>query len=210
MTSPEPGQLWEDDSGSLTLESRRALVVLLEGPLIVASKQPQIWNAVRSDEAAIRSRLADVFLELVLDEDSGIAFTRQVRELWDEKTRTTVEAPKVLRTESLSHIDTLILLHLRTAVTLAPPGERVIVDVDDVRDGVLAYRAATNRDEAAFIKRFTTAIGRIQNKYGLLSATDTPGRLVVSPALRHIFDAETIAGIKAEYDRFAHVEEEIE
>lgn len=210
MTSPEPGHLWEGDPGSLTLESRRALAMLLEGPLVVASKHSQIWNAVRSDEEALRSRLADVFLELVLDEDSGIAFTRQVREVWDEATRTTVEAPRVLRTESLSHIDTLILLHLRTAVTLAPPGERVIIDVEEVRDEVLTYRSATNRDEAAFIKRFATAIGRIQNKYGLLSSTETPGRLVVSPALKHIFDAETIAGIKAEYDRFAEANEENE
>ncbi|MCJ7859492.1 DUF4194 domain-containing protein [Corynebacterium kalidii] len=195
-----PDALWSGDTGSLSLASRRALVQLLKGPLITSAKHPTIWAAVLSDESALRSRLAEVFLELVLDENAGIAFTRMVQ------TEADLDIPQVLRTEPLTHIDTLILLHLRSQVAHAVPGERVIVDTGDLFSEVLVYRSVTDTDEAAFRKRFNASVTRLDNKFNLLGATETEGRYEVSPALKHIFDPDTVSAITAEYRRFADTE----
>ena len=48
----------------------------------------------------------------------------------------TLAIPQVLRTDKLKHIDTAILLNLRQELGLALPGERVIVDVEDLREGI--------------------------------------------------------------------------
>lgn len=192
--------LWEHDRGSLTYHSRRALVQLLQGPLIRAHKEPVLWSAIISDEENLRARLHEVFLELVIDETEGFAFTRMVEE-------DSLSIPQVLRTDKLKHIDTAILLNLRQELGLALPGERVIVDVEDLRESIGYVRAVDNRDEAGFTKRFNAAIKRIQNDYSLLSATETEGRLEVSPVLRQLFDAATVTAIRDEYARLAGAED---
>lgn len=192
--------LWEHDKGTLTYHSRRALVQLLQGPLIRAQKEPVLWAAIISDEENLRARLHDVFLELVVDETEGFAFTRMLEE-------ETLTIPQVLRTDKLKHIDTAILLNLRQELGLALPGERVIVNVEDLREGIGYVRAVDNRDEAGFNRRFNAAIKRIQNDYSLLSATETEGRLEVSPVLRQLFDASTVTAIRDEYARLAQAEE---
>lgn len=191
---PDDG-LWDGDTGTLTLTSRRALVQLLKGPLITHDKHPELWNAILSDSTALRSRLADLFLDLVVDEDSGIAFTRMTTVPEDLK------IPQVLRTETLSHADTVVLLYLRSELALAPPGERVIVDVAEIHSAAAPYASAFSRDESGFRKKITAAVNRMK-KFSLLNNTETEDRLVISPVLRSLFDAETVATVKAEYERF--------
>ncbi|MBD0854077.1 DUF4194 domain-containing protein [Corynebacterium striatum] len=199
VSTHEP-PLWEHDKGTLTYHSRRALVQLLQGPLIRAQKEPVLWSAIISDEENLRARLHEVFLELVIDETEGFAFTRMVEE-------DSLSIPQVLRTDKLKHIDTAILLNLRQELGLALPGERVIVDVEDLRESIGYVRAVDNRDEAGFTKRFNAAIKRIQNDYSLLSTTETEGRLEVSPVLRQLFDASTVTAIRDEYARLARAED---
>jgi len=175
------------------------LVQLLKGPLVRAHKEPVLWSAIISDEDKLRARLHEVFLELVVDEAEGFAFTRMVEE-------ETLPIPQVLRTDKLKHIDTAILLNLRQELGLALPGERVIVDVEDLREGIGYVRAVDNRDEAGFNNRFNAAIKRIRNEYSLLSATETEGRYEVSPVLRQLFDAATVTAIRDEYARLAESE----
>lgn len=184
--------LWPGDTGTLSFASRRALARLLTGPLVHAHRQPEIWAALVSDEPAIRSRLADVFLDLVLDHDAGIAFTRQV------DTGGRVEVPAVLRTETLSHMDTVLLLHLRSELSVAQPGERVIVDREDVAEQIDVYRSVIDSDRTRYTRKFDASWNRLKS-YSLLSDTETENRAEVSPVLRHLFDADVVAGIREEY-----------
>lgn len=197
LNHPEDSRegFWDGDTGSLALTSRRALVQLIKGPLITYDKHPELWNAILSDTAALKSRLADIFLDLVVDEDSGIAFTRMVPAPEDLK------IPQVLRTETLSHADTVVLLYLRSELALAPPGERVIIDVADIHEAASPYRSSFSRDESGFAKRINASVNRMKT-FSLLSNTETEERLVISPVLRSLFDPETVSTIKAEYERF--------
>gem|GEM_PF-4740427 len=64
-TPTTAGMLWESDIGTLSFHSRRALVQLLQGPLVQATHHRNVWQAILSDEAALRSRLSELFLDLI-------------------------------------------------------------------------------------------------------------------------------------------------
>lgn len=198
MTEP----MWAGDTGTLSYHSRRALVQLLKGPMIRAENNRLIWKAIVTDQEALRIALHNVFLDLVVDDAAGIAFSRPAAGGQDVKVEGRQEQmPKVLRTESLSHVDTLIVLHLRQELALAAPGERVIIDRGELRDQILLYRVDAESDEAMLARRYEAAFKRMID-YSLVSTTETEGRYEVSPALRQIFDAATVEGVRAEYERF--------
>ena len=68
------------DNGQLPLETRRVLVQLLLGPSIDATRQRHLWPVLLRDEAVLRSRLHDLFLELVVDTDHNVHTPRLIRE----------------------------------------------------------------------------------------------------------------------------------
>lgn len=184
--------LWAGDGGTLREPSRRALVQLLRGPYLSASRHPNLWSALLADEEQIRSRLADLFLDLVTDHDSQVAFVRNVQAAAD--------APKVMRTATLTFLDTAMLLHLRQQLLHDSHGARTIVGADEVADQLQVYRGSDNADPAGFAKRINTSWNKMIT-YGLLAKTSTEGRFEVSPVLRLVFGPEEIAAVRAEYRR---------
>ena len=66
-----------DDRGLLEIDTRRVLVQLLLGPSVDARRQTKLWPVLLRDENVVRSRLNDMFLELVIDHEQQVAFTRQ-------------------------------------------------------------------------------------------------------------------------------------
>lgn len=195
LTGRYPG-----DAGELDLSTRRTLVQLLKGPLITSAKHPEMWRTVIADEALLRSRLSDVFLDLVVDEENEIAFTRPA------DTGETIDAPKVLRTERLTLMDTVMLLALRQLLLQAQPGERVIVDRDEIADQLEMYRRHTDTDPAGYRKRVNASWTKL-TKYSLLTSTTTEERMEISPVLRQLFDADQVALVAAEFDRILAAEQ---
>lgn len=186
--------LWDGDKGTLREPSRRVLVQLLRGPYLSASRHGNLWTALLSDEDAVRSSLADLFLDLVTDHAAQIAFVRN--------TSADVDAPKVMRTATLTFLDTALLLHLRQTLLQESGGRKTIVGADEVADQLQVYRGKDNADIAGFSKRINSSWQKMV-KYGLLAATSTEGRFEVSPVLRLVFGAEEIAAVQAEYRRLA-------
>lgn len=184
--------LWDGDKGALRESSRRVLVQLLRGPYLSASRHGNLWTALLADEAAIRSSLADLFLDLVTDHPAQVAFVRN--------TTVDVDAPKVMRTATLTFLDTALLLHLRQTLLQENGGRKTIVGADEMADQLQVYRGKDNADVAGFSKRVNSSWQKMI-KYGLLAATSTEGRFEVSPVLRLVFGAEEIAAVQAEYRR---------
>lgn len=186
--------LWDGDSGTLREASRRALVQLLRGPYLSAANHGRLWTALLADEDAIRSRLSDMFLELITDDGAQLAFVRNAS--------SDIDAPKVMRTATLTFLDTALLLHLRQQLLHESTGNKAIVGADEVADQLQVYRGKDGADPAGFAKRIATSWQKMV-KYGLLSATTTEGRFVVSPVLRLVFGPEEIAAVRHEYTRLA-------
>lgn len=195
MSEPAiPDVLWEGDTGTLREPSRRAVVQLLRGPYLSAGRHGKLWNALLADEEQIRSRLADLFLDLVTDHESQLAFVRNAE--------AAAEAPKVMRSAPLTFLDTALLLHLRQQLLHDSQGARTIVGRDELVDQLQVYRGQDNADPAGFAKRINASWTKMV-KFGLLAETTTDGRFEVSPVLRLVFGAEEVAAVREEYRRLA-------
>ena len=186
-------------------EAKRALVQLLRGPVVTHDAHRQQWSAILAHRTEIERRLADVFLDLVLDEDDGIAFTRPQPAPDDPK----LAPPQVLRTETLTFMDTLVVLALRYQLLVATPGQRVIVEYDDIVADMDPYRGRYTTDDAGFRRRINASWEKMK-KYSLVSAADSPGRFEVSPVLRQLFDADEVALVEAEYRRLLEIHDDVQ
>lgn len=181
---PEPGE--QDDldqavdaptapGGALVDESRRVLVHLLQGPFLDGRRDPNRYGQLLRDRAAIERRLADLFLELVVDDDAQVAFVRQSEDDPD--------APKLLRRlTGLNRLDSVLLLVLRQMLlTQSSRGQRTVVSEAEIQQALAAYRRTTSTDEAGFAKEVRASIAKVQ-RAGLLDEQGTD--FEVSPVLR--------------------------
>jgi hypothetical protein len=189
-----PG-LWLGDTGSLAEDSRRALLALIRGPYVSHDRNAKMWSALLRDEDAIRARLSELFLDLLIDETGLVAYVRNVE-------APDVDLPKTVRSAPLTFLDTALLLVLRQHLVSTGTGERVIVGKDEITEQLGIYRDAAT-DEAGFQKRVGASWSNMK-KYGLI--TDTAGseeRVEISPVLRLVFGPEQIAAVRAEYKRLS-------
>jgi len=66
--------LYAGDNGELPHDVRRVLVKLLVGPALEAQQHSKLWLVLLREEHRIRSRLSELFLELMLDRELGCSF----------------------------------------------------------------------------------------------------------------------------------------
>lgn len=182
--------LWPTDTGTLHDRSRRALVQLLQGPYLSRDRAKENWSALLSDEKAIRSRLSDVFLELIIDRDAEVAFVRNAP---------LETAPRVVRTESLTFMDTVMLLALRHALLNEEGRGRVIVGLDELVETLQVYRTA-DRDEADFRRRVSASWGKMMNKLRVIHSVGEE-RAEISPVVRLLIDSDQTRALEAAYGR---------
>ena len=182
--------LWAGDEGELPEDVRRVLVSLIKESHLSQRRRKDQWSTLLAHESAIRSRLHDFFLELVVDREHEIAFVQQTD--YDQ-------APQVVRTQSLTFMDTLVLLVVRQTLLAEEGRGRPFIGLDEVIDQLSVYRAG--RDETDFRTR-VRASWRKHVTWGLLSETE-PGRAEISPIVRFLVDSDRIAAIQAAYERVA-------
>jgi hypothetical protein len=187
--------LWPGDTGTLADPSRRAVVDLVRGPYVTATADRSVWTAILDDERAIRSRLHDLFLDLVLDPVAGFAFVRAAE-------TGSFAAPKTVRSSQLTFLDTALLLVLRQLLLSADTGERVLVGRDEVFEQVRVFRAA-DRDERDFDKRMNASWQKMVNTLRVVHVIsrgdDAEVRAEISPILRLLVDEETIRAVQRVY-----------
>ncbi|HLS33350.1 MAG TPA: DUF4194 domain-containing protein [Brevibacterium sp.] len=194
-----PSALWRGDTGTLHEASRRVLLELLKGPYVSGSQNPGLWSALVADQVTIRSRLHDLFLDLVLDEFDEFAFTRKV-ETHD------LQVPSALRAERLTFLDTAMLLVLRQFLLAAPGEERVIVGRDEVYEQLSVYR---DGDESTFLRNLNGSWGRMVNKLRVLHSAGED-RFQISPMVRFLIDEDRVRELTAVYRGIAGVADEAE
>ncbi len=186
-----PGGLTDDDHGRLPDGTRRALVQLLRGPYVNRARHPRLWPSLIADEGAIRERLGDLFLELVLDREAGFAFVRNM-------TSAAADLPRVIRSTPLTLIDTVLVLFLRDRLLRAAASDRrVFVGRDEIDDATSVYRTASGTDAVGFARRVNASVEKLKNANVLLG-TGEEERYEVSPILGMVFDADEVLAVTAE------------
>ena len=175
--------LFMGDSGELPLDTRRVLVQLLAGPSLDGRRHPKLWPILARDEAVIRRRLAELFLELVIDRDVQVAFTRQA---------------------DTGDLDSILLLHLRQRLTQADSqGDRAVVSTAEITEFLSLYERAANTDRAGFVKRVHASIEKIKKHSILQKIRSSEDRFEISPTLKLLFSAEEIQALTHLYQRMA-------
>lgn len=196
---PSEEGLWPGDCGTLPLNARRALLQLLRGPMVTASRHGELWAAIALNRPLIESALANLFLTLVVSETEGIAFVRDAPAIDDR-------IPTAVRKQKLTFVDTILLLTLRRLLLLEGNG-RAFVSKREVFDQLSAYRTATALDEAGFLKKLEASWSKFV-KAVIVLPTEDEGRFEVSPVLALIFNAEEIEAVQAEYQALAAEDDE--
>lgn len=189
--------LFAGDPGELSESTRRALVQLLRGPYVSRRLHPKLWPTLIADEDVIRRRLGDLFLELVLDPESELAF---VRNLEAEE----LALPRVIRSSRLTLLDTALVLFLRGELLRAEAsGGRVIIGRQDMDEQLQVYRPATSTDDAGFARRVNAAVNKMK-EHSILLGTGEEDRFEISPVLALVFTADEVLSVTAELKRLLH------
>jgi hypothetical protein len=193
---PETGadagtRLWPDDRGTLPAPARRALARIVRGPYLAAESDPDTWRALLTHEDVVRERLADQYLDLVVDADAQVAFVRDAP---------APDAPQVVREMTLTFLDTALLLHLR-ALLLDSADGRVAISRDEAADHLGMYRRRGGGSPMDFSRQLDATWARLVES-GMLEPL-SGDRCVVSPVLRTVFGADQVAALSAEYARLA-------
>ncbi|MES2317984.1 MAG: DUF4194 domain-containing protein [Pseudomonadota bacterium] len=192
MTSLFPG-----DSGELALDTRRAVVQLLAGPSLDGRRHAKLWPVLLRDEAVISKRLAELFLELVIDRDMQVAFTRQADTAG-------LDVPVLLRRAQLTFIDSVLVLYLRQRLTQADAhGDRAVVSLDEIMENLTLYERAANTDRAGFAKRVSASVEKVKKHNILQKIRGGDERFEISPTLRLLFSAEEIQALGTLYQQMA-------
>lgn len=181
------------DTGVLSVDTRRVLVQLLLGPSVDARRQSKLWPVLLRDEAIVRSRLHDLFLELVMDHEQRVAFTRQV-------VSNELDVPILLRKASLTFIESALLLYLRQRLTQADAqGERAAISVAEMSEHLAVFERNDNSNHAAFERKIVNAIDKAKKLSLLQKIRGGEERYEVAPTLKLLFSAEEIQTLTKNY-----------
>ncbi len=195
--APPSTALFSGDSGELALDTRRALVQLLSGPALDGRRHARLWPVLLRDELTVRRRLAELFLELVIDRDMQVAFTRQA-DTGD------LEVPLLLRRAQLTFIDSVLVLYLRQRLTQADAhGERAVVSTEEMVENLTLYERAASTDRAGFARRVHASVEKVKKHNILQKIRGSEDRYEISPTLKLLFSAEEIQTLTALYLRMA-------
>ncbi|RKP43365.1 DUF4194 domain-containing protein [Trinickia fusca] len=190
----EEKALFEGDTSTLPYDVRRAYALLLRGPSI-DERHSKLWPVLIDHEAALRKLLHSAFLDLVIDRDQKVAFSRPVH-------APDLDVPQLLREVRLTFLDSALVLFLRMRLTLAEAaGERATVSRSDMAEHLKAYEASDNVDQARFGKQIVGAIDKAK-KYNFLRLIRNSGdRFEVSPTLKLVFSHEQVSELLRTYRR---------
>lgn len=194
-TAVESDARFAGDTGTLPVPARRVLVRLLQGPSLDARRHEKLWTLLKRFEKDLRSRLHDVFLELVVDNESEVAFCRQV--VSDD-----VDVPILLRRQSLSFIESVLLLFLRQRLMHSDAqAERAVVDHLEMMEYLKAYERSENVDISRFGRQMEAAIEKAKKLGILLKLPGGEERYEISATLRLLFPVEEIQALTEAYRR---------
>lgn len=186
--------LFAHDSGELSLELRRAYLQLLRGPYLDAKRHPNLWPVLLIHQAKLRSRLHELFLDLVVDPDELVAFTRQVPA--DKDANVLV----LLRKHNLTFLQSVLMLRLRQELLgSATRGERAVVSAEEMGQFLHAYRRGDDRDDPRWKKRVVNAIEGLKRVHFIEALQGSEDRFEVAPALKIIFSADEILALTKAY-----------
>jgi hypothetical protein len=174
----DAASLFEGDCGQLALDVRRALVAVLKRRYVSAERDPETWRVLTENRVALESHLNDMFLQLVIDRDYGLAYKRQA----------TPDGggtfPTLLHNLPYTREQTVLMVHLRGVFRSATSAgdEAVFVDARELVEEAANYWPASTTNHVDAERAATRAVEALA-KSDILLPTAEPGRYRISPVI---------------------------
>lgn len=209
---------WPDTSGNIGLEAeaeieheqlgdfagdrlpeaaRRTLISLLMNRYISRARQRAAWEGILTYESDIRSRLDEMYLDLVVDRDAEVAFKRQ---------QDGDDVPRVLRRErALTRDASFVLIFLRREYAFADPDDGpVVITREQIGEFLRAYREDGDNDDAKFSRRVDAAINALVKPWQVLEPDPAVDYLfTVSPVIVPLVGVDEMRRLKEAFNRGA-------
>ena len=193
-------------SSSMPPEARRALVSLLRLGVILASQKAKLFESLCRHQTAVRRHLSEVYLKLVLDEKTGVAFVASIQKEEDAELDNFAdnEIVSLLSRRTLSLYDTLLLLVLRKHYQdRETSGEQLIViDRERMESYLTPFLPLTNSTKSDR-RKLGAALERMVKKKLLRKIRGSKDRYEITPVIRYVVSAEFLENMLDEYLRIA-------
>lgn len=187
-------------------EASRALVSLLRQGVILSSQKPKLFDSLCRYQEVVRRHLSEVYLKLVLDEKSGLAFVAsiQTESEADIDNSDEEETVSLISRRMLSLYDTLLLLVLRKHYqNRETAGEqRIIVDVERIMSYLTPFIPLTNRGKSDR-EKLNAALKKMVDKKILSLVRGSEDRYEITPVVRYVVSAEFLETMLVEYMKLA-------
>lgn len=148
------GPLFNGDTGQLPEDVRSLLVTLLRKRYISAEGNPREWQLLAENEPALRTRMHDVFLELVVNREYEVAFKQQAPREVGEK------FPTLLYDKAYSREETVALVLLRRELRARQQAgqDSAFIDRADLLDEIARHRPESATDLARDTRAASNAV----------------------------------------------------
>lgn len=182
--------------GELPDVAKRALVMLLQRRFVTRARNRGVWDTIMEYREVLAVQMANIFLDLEVDEFRGVVFKRQSR---------VDGALKVLKEETIGREASFLLVHLRKEYALREGSDEAVVvqrsEIEEFLRPFLADAAAANGKR--FAGQVESAITSVES-IGLLSRrTDIDYLYDVSPAIVSLIGLDELAAFSALYCQYA-------
>lgn len=180
--------LWPEDTGSLTVGARRALVLVLKRQHVWAARNPKEWAWLLKWQFEIEARLNDVFLELVVDNEREVAYKRQAGR--DQGRQFTT----LLHDNVYSREEAAVLLHIRDVYQreMRAGNDAAYVDKRDLVSELDYVRPERTKDHKKADGYLDNAFKSLTKDGFLLADKSDDDRLRISPVIEVLLTVERV------------------
>ncbi|RLP53921.1 MAG: DUF4194 domain-containing protein [Ketobacter sp.] len=194
-------------------DARRVLVHLMRQGSVMASQKPKLFEQLCRYELAIRKHLSEVYLQLVLDQKSGVAFVASIAsehvgnvddDGLEDEAADSYESATLIPKRTLSLFDTLILLVLRKHYQdRESAGEqKITIDIERLESYLTPFLPITDH-ASKDRKKLLVRVKEMVKRKVLSTIRGEEDRYEITPIIRYVVNAGFLETMLAEYTALA-------
>jgi len=217
-------ELAHHDAGksAMSHDARRVLVHLMRQGSVIATQKSKLFELLCRHEMAIRKHLSEVYLQLVLDQKTGVAFIASSNSAYKNESGNgsdeadvgsdveghedleLAESITLISKRTLSLYDTLILLVLRKHYQdRESAGEqKITIDIERLESYLTPFLPITDHASKDRKKLLARVKEMIKRKV-LSTIRGTEDRYEITPIIRYVVSASFLESMLAEYTALA-------
>jgi len=200
--SPSKEKTHTNRAGHLEPGARRSLVYLLKHGVILGSQKVLLFEQLNKYEDSIRDHLADMYLNMMIDQRAGVALIIQQDSSEEEDHDEDIFSLVSRRTLSL--YDTLLLLvlrkHYQERQTIGE--DNVFIGIEQLESGMTPFLQLTNSTKSDRSK-LNGAINKMRERKIVSRVRGDDERFEITPVIRYVVGANFLTQLLDEYQKLA-------